>query len=329
MDVGVEALMDAEPSTTTAGVSSPGPTTRPPAGPSPVTPTADPAGPGVGRATPDEPEVADGAPASSRRSLRARRRSADRHGELELARKPLPGPRGLRAALSVVLGGLSLLTVGGAVLMLLLWQQERAAGVLSTQLDRTWDLFGLLGTIERWVAFAAVPIAMAWAATATVNVRRATGHRRNPVVSALSIPVGVIGAWAVGDRVVAESADWLGQAAGLVLQAVFLAVPLLVLERVAASAEARHGPLRLSYVVGVAYLAHLQFLGGLSTIDRTDDPAEWGRIGAYLVIGALLQVLGALSATEAGRAVEDGTAHRYELRNRFGESLLAQAAAST
>jgi hypothetical protein len=43
------------------------------------------------------------------------------------------------------------------------------------------------------------------------------------------------------------------------------------------------------------------------------------------VIGALLQVLGSLSANEAARAIEDGTEHRFRLRQRFGESLLAQA----
>jgi hypothetical protein len=37
-------------------------------------------------------------------------------------------------------------------------------------------------------------------------------------------------------------------------------------------------------------------------------------------------VLGALSANEAARSIEEGTTHRYELRHRFGESLLAQAA---
>jgi hypothetical protein len=73
------------------------------------------------------------------------------------------------------------------------------------------------------------------------------------------------------------------------------------------------------------YLAQMQFLGGVSTVEQTADPTEWGRLGAYLVIGALLQVLGSLAANEAARAIEDGTGHRFRLRQRFGESLLAQA----
>jgi hypothetical protein len=39
-------------------------------------------------------------------------------------------------------------------------------------------------------------------------------------------------------------------------------------------------------------------------------------------------VLGTLSANEAARAIEEGTEHRYQLRHRFGESLLAQAVRS-
>ena len=35
-----------------------------------------------------------------------------------------------------------------------------------------------------------------------------------------------------------------------------------------------------------------------------------------------------LSVGEAARAIEEGTEHRYQLRHRFGESLLAQAVRS-
>ena len=76
------------------------------------------------------------------------------------------------------------------------------------------------------------------------------------------------------------------------------------------------------------YIAHLQGLGGLSTIDKTTDPDKWGKLGAYLLIGGLIEVLGTLSANEAARAIEEGTEHRYQLRHRFGESLLAQAVRS-
>jgi len=76
----------------------------------------------------------------------------------------------------------------------------------------------------------------------------------------------------------------------------FLAIPLIALERVAEAAEARHRPLRATYVIAVVYIAHLQGLGGLSTIEKTTDPEEWGQLGAYLLIGGLIAVLGTLSA---------------------------------
>lgn len=260
----------------------------------------------------------------TRRSLRERW-AAKSHGELAAAQQPFAVGM-LRLVLATMLAALCLLTVAGAVLVLLLWQQDRASGVLTTQLERTWDLFDVLRAVERWFAFAVLPVATAWIAIAAVNVRRATGIRRNPVVAALSLPVGVLGAWLIGREIIADADDWVGRASGFVLQAIFLAIPLLALLRLAQAAEARHRPLRVAYVVGVAHLAQVQFLAALSTTDQASPAEDWGRLGAYLIIGALIQVIGALSANEAARAIEEGTDHRYELRHRFGESLLAQAA---
>jgi len=249
-------------------------------------------------------------------------------GEKELASPEEPFAEGgkLRVVLAFMLSGLALLTIGGAVLVLLLWQQERASGVLTTQLARTWELFDALRIVERWLAVAVLPVATAWIAVAAINVRRATGIRRNPVIAAGSLPFGVIGAWYIGGELVADADDWVGQASGFVLQAVFLAVPLLALLRLAQAADARNRPLRVTYVVSLVYLAQLQFLGGLSNTDQSSPAAEWGRVGAYLIIGGLIQVLGALSANEAARSIEEGTENRFQLRNRFGEALLAQAA---
>lgn len=276
----------------------------------------------VTRTTVTPPPTAE---ASTDEPGRGWRRPGRARAELTTARPPIEGTSVLRVVTTLGLAALCLATIGGAILMLLLWQQDRGAGVLSSQLDRTWDLFDRLRVVERWTAFGVVVVAVAWIALATLNVRRATGQRRNPAIAAASLAVGLAGVWMVGDRVVGRSDDWLGQGAGYVLQLVFLAVPLLALERVADSAEARHGALRATYVIGAVYLAQLQFLGGVSTVERTADATEWGRLGAYLVIGALLQVLGSLAANEAARAVEDGTEHRFRLRQRFGESLLAQA----
>jgi hypothetical protein len=249
------------------------------------------------------------------------------HGELTAALKPFEGSSIVRFIMSALLSVLCLLTVGGAILLLLLWQQDRSSGVLTSQVDRTWELFDLLREIERWVAFAVIPVATAWIALATVNVRRATGNLRNPVIAAGSLPAGLLGVWVVGREIVATSDEWLGQTSGYVLQVIPLAFVLLIMERVTDAAEARHRPLRAAFVISVVFLAHLQFLGGLSTIDQTSGADEWGPLGAYLIIGALLQALGSLSVNEAARSIEEGTDNRYRLRERFGESLLAQAAA--
>ena len=197
------------------------------------------------------------------------------HGELTAAREPYTGTHVLRFALATLLSVICLLTVCGAILMLLLWQQDRDAGVLTSQLDRTWDLFDMLGQIERLVAFATIPVAVAWIALATINVRRATGNRRNPVVAALSLVVGLVGIWLIGDRIIAEANDWIGEASGLVLQSIFVAIPMLALVRIANAAEARHRPLRATGMVAVAYLVQLQFMGA----SRTSTARTHGRMG--------------------------------------------------
>jgi hypothetical protein len=229
-----------------------------------------------------------------------------------------------RTLYALGLSVLCLLTLGGAVAMLLAWQQEDSSGALLTsQLDRLWDLFEVLAEIERIVAFATLAFATAWIFVATLNLNRATGKGLNPFVAAASLLVGVAMVWVVGDRIVSEADDNLAKAGGIALQAIFLVIPLLALERVATAAEAKHQSIRFSYVLAVAYLALLESLGALSTIDRTTDIPGWGRAGANLVIVVLVQALGALAANEAGRAIEEATRNRYDIRHRFGESLLA------
>lgn len=260
------------------------------------------------------------------RRLRPRATQPADRPELGTARAPFPGARILRLGLAGVLFVLSLVTVAGAVLILLLWQQDRDAGVLTTQVDRAWDLFADLRMIERSLAFAAVALAVGWLAMATLNVRRATGQKRNPVVAVAALLVAVAGIWVVGSEVVAPAEDWIGTAVGIVFQAVFVGIALLAIERVAEAAEARRRPLRVTAIIAVVYLAHLQTLGGVSNTERTDDARDWAMLGIHLVIGALVQALGALAVNEAARAIETGTQHRFDLRSRFGESLLAQAA---
>lgn len=238
---------------------------------------------------------------------------------------PWAGPSIVRTLMTTMLSLMCLMTVGGAILLLLLWQQERDTGVLASQLDRTWDLFEVLRTIERWVAFATVPVAVVWMVLATVNVRRATGHRPSLVMAALSLPAGLAGVWYVGRELVAPAEDWPMSAGMFALQSVFVLLPLVVLLRTAVAAEARHRPMRVAAAFGIVVVGLIQFLGALSTVDQNAGPDEWGRLGAYLIILALTQVLGTLAVNEGARAIEEGTEHRFQLRSRFGESLLAQA----
>lgn len=273
--------------------------------------------PGPGQEVPTTPDT------PSKPSIRDRLWQSQ-HGELSTAREPYQGVNIVRIAIAILMTVLWMLTIAGAVLVLLLWRQDRASGLLSSQLERTWDIFDVLRQIERWVAFALIPIATAWIAFAAINAQRATGKRRS-AIAAVGLPIGIAGAWIVGSQIVAETDDWVGQSAGFVLQAIFIAIPLLALERINDVAGARHRPLRASYLMAVVYLAVMQFFGGLSTIDQASEPDRFGQLGAYLVIGGLVQVLGALSVNEAARSIEEGTRNRFLLRQRFGESLLAQA----
>jgi hypothetical protein len=240
-------------------------------------------------------------------------------------REPLAGPAVLRGIVATMLSLLCFLTVGGAILMLLLWQQQRESGVLQTQVERTWELFDWLVTIERWVAYAVVPVAMAWIVLVTVNIRRATGNRPNPVIAALSLPVGIAGVWYVGRELVAPADDIVGAVATFALQVVFILVPLVALLRLAVAADGRHMPMRVAAVLSAVVVAQIQFLAGLSTVDQTATSDEWARLGAFLIITALTQMLATLAANEGGRAIEEGTQHRFELRSHFGASVLAQA----
>jgi hypothetical protein len=261
--------------------------------------------------------------AESRESIIHRLRS-QRRGTTPPS-EPFAGTGALRVCLSVMLGLICLLNVAGSILMLLLWQQNRASGVLTSQVERTWDFFDVLREIERWVALTAIPVAVAWAVLAAINIRRATGKRPSPIIAGLSIVIGSVGVWVAGDQIIGATDSWSRQALGWLAQAGCIVVPFIVLENLADDADAQHRPLRSTVILAVGYVALLQFLAGLSTVDQTSGADQWGRLGAYLMIGAMVLVLGSLSANEAGRSIEEGTDHRFHLRHRFGESLLAQA----
>lgn len=263
-------------------------------------------------------------PEPGQAGLRALPRRRPR-SEVMPARAPLGAVAWVRVVLAVLMGAMCLLTAGGALLMLMAWRQAEVDGLATGQTERLWDVWGVLADVERHVAFGALAVAMLWVVLATVNVRRGTANKRNPVFAAVALPVGAFGAWMVADRIVVPAEVWWQTAYGLALEAMFIALPILALERIADAAEARHRPLRVLWVTAVGYLVTLQTLGALSTIDRTTDLDEWSRGAAFLMIATLLEMVAALAANEACRALEEGTQHRYELRHRFGEAVIAQA----
>lgn len=272
----------------------------------------------------DDPTVTPGRRAA-RRAMRHEKVTVVKPRELSAAQPPYPGSRLIRLGVGGMLFLLSLLTLAGAVVILLLWQQYRDHGVLTTQVDRAWNIIDDLRLVERYLAWAVVPVALAWIVLATLNARRATGHRRSPIVPALALVVGIAGIWIIGAEIVAPAETWIERSVGYVLQAVGVAIPLLALERVAEMAESRRRPMHVTALLAIAFVIVLQELGGLSTIERTIDPEQWGMLGVRLVILALIQALGALAANEATRAIEDGSKHRFNLRSRFSESVLHQA----
>ncbi|MGA1439639.1 MAG: hypothetical protein ACO4CU_07405 [Ilumatobacteraceae bacterium] len=196
---------------------------------------------------------------------------------IEETRRPLPGTASLRQALQWVLVGGFVVAFAGATVLLLVWQQARSSGLLSQQFESASDAFDLVRSIERWVAYVALGIGALWMASATYNIRRVTGARRNPWGSAASLLLAVLGVWLVGDEVIARSTGDGGRYAGFLLQVVFLVLPWLVLERVSVVVFARRSALRLAFAAAVGYLILVDVDSVLSTVEF---PAEFPTTGS-------------------------------------------------
>jgi hypothetical protein len=227
---------------------------------------------------------------------------------------------------------MAIVTLSAGLLMLLLWANDRNSGLLSRQVRETFERIEGLADAQFVIAVAAVALATVWFGLAAYNVARASARRRYSVVVALTIPAAIAGVWVIGNQIVEPSDDWLGEAGGVALQALALAVPLVVYEYVAGAVDARRNPARATYLVGVGSAAMIQMLESLSTIEvRTDDGVwpvadDWGRLASYLMVAALLQVVGTLFANEACRSLDDGAKLRYDLRTQFTASVLNRSA---
>ena len=235
-------------------------------------------------------------------------------------RPPMAVIRHVRVVLALLLTAFVLVTAAGALLLLMAWRQESTDGLASGQTERLWDIWEVLADIERYIALAAMPIAVVWTLVAALNVMGSIRRAKWSPLAAFALIGAFIGVWAIGDQVVRPADDHLTEALGIVAQAGCVIVAMLFFDRLAAAAEARRRPLHMTAVMAIAYLVVLQLTGAISTIDRTTDFDGWQRGATFVLIATLIQLLGTLAANEAMRAIEEGTEHRYELRARFGEA---------
>ncbi len=231
----------------------------------------------------------------------------------------IPGTSVISLVVSVLLGGLALLSLVGGLIMVLFWQEARDGVLLPSQTADAWDLVARLQSIDRMVILIAVGTASLWSFFAVTNVRLASARRRNPVIAAVSWPIAAVGIWVIADRLIVDGSAF-EVLIGLAGQAVVLAVPFLIIYRAAGSIGSRRQAVRITWALGVVLLVHVQGLGGLTTATSTVDSTEIARLCGYLVIGAVLHVLAMFAAASAMRAIVDTTAQVADRHN----SLIAQ-----
>jgi hypothetical protein len=230
--------------------------------------------------------------------------------------RQLPGGNIVGVAITAGLAGLALLSVVGALVMYLFWQEARDGVLLSTQSERAWDVLAMLHSAERLVAYAVVVAATVWTAIAVTNVRLASARRRNPLLASVMWPIAGFGVWAIADRWIVDGTV-VEVVVGFAAQAALLFVPFSFLERSADAVNARRNPFRLAYAFGVVLLVYVQGLGGLSTLSSSAEPREFGRLAGYLAVGALIQLVAMFAVSDATRSLIDGSATIANQHNRL------------
>lgn len=230
---------------------------------------------------------------------RAARRVPDRLTRIEL----LPGAELLRLVIVTLVAGLALLSVVGAVVTIMLWLDSRGGGLVAAERDRARDTLDALQAASTGATVALLAAASAWTFVIVLNVRVASGRRRNPLLAAVTWPLAGGAVWWIVDRLVVDGT--IGQVVlGFAAQALVLLVPFAVLERSAEAIEARRTPLRIVYALVMALLVHVQGLGGLSRLpDSIVTTTDVGRLAGYLAIGALILLCATLAVTEACRSM--------------------------
>ncbi|MEM9515727.1 MAG: hypothetical protein AAGA42_12805 [Actinomycetota bacterium] len=248
--------------------------------------------------------------------------------------RQLPGSEWMRFGIVVSLAGFALLGLVGAVVMFMFWQETVDGQLLPAQRERAIDALDTLYIGERAMLVAATAMVALWSFVAVLNIRWASGQRRNPLIAALAWPAAFVGVWAIAERLVSDQSSTsntspVEMVVGFALQAVVVFVPFALLERSADSIAAPRGSLRITYVLVVVLLVYAQGLARLSSgVDGLDD-ASYGRVAGYLAVGSLLALASTLAVTDACRAMTAPPAALAERHNRLVDERERAAAAST
>jgi hypothetical protein len=265
----------------------------------------------------------DGAPAPTR--VRKTARSAGgRRVALTDRIELLPGVGLLRLVMVTLVAGLALLSLVGAIITGMLWMDSRDTGVLPAERQQTWDSLDALRAASAGVIVALLVAVVVWTLLTVVNVRRTSGRRFNPLFAASCWPAAGVAVWWIADRMIVDAS--VGSVVlGLGAQAAVLALPFLVLERIADAVGARRSPIRIVYVLGVVLLVHVQGLGGLMRLPDSATTTEIGRLAGYLAIGALIQLCSTLAVTDACQALSRTCRHEADHHNMLVEARRAAA----
>jgi hypothetical protein len=229
----------------------------------------------------------------------------------------VPGPRLLRLLGVTALAGIALLSLVGGLVMVLFWREADAASLLPSQVDRAWRVVTRFREIERVVVLIALVLATLWALVVSVNARIVGRTKVSPLPAPLSIPLAALGVWIVGRSMVVPGESPTAVIVGLALQGAIVALPFLLLERVAESVGGRLTPLRIAYLCAVLLLVDIEGLGGLATIDAVADRERFGQMAGYLLLSALLLLLTTVAATDACRSLDDACRARARQRGEI------------
>ncbi len=246
--------------------------------------------------------------------------------------RQLPGSEWMRFGVVVSLAGFALLGLVGAVVMFMFWQETVDGRLLPAQRARAIDALDTLYVGERAMLVAATAMVALWSFVAVLNIRWASGQRRNPLIAAVAWPAAFVGVWAIAERLVSDQSSTSNTSAvemvvGFALQAAVVFVPFALLERSADAIAAPRGSLRITYVLVVVLLVYAQGLARLSSGADGLDDASYGRIAGYLAVGSLLALASTLAVTDACRAMTAPAAALADRHNRLVDDRERAAAA--